>query len=278
MSAHIVVFDSGVGGLSIVQQLDRMIGDYRLSYIFDNALFPYGDLQPEVLRQRVATLLIPFCREHRPDLIIIGCNTASTVVLPDLRAALPIPVVGVVPAIKPAARITQTGCIGLLATPGTVTRPYTQQLINTHASHCRVLRLGSSELVRVIENFLGDNTLDMTALSRIVDSWREETQLDTVILGCTHFPLIRAQLQQLFGEQVQLVDSGAAIARRTQDLLHLSLPTPGKSKRHAYCTLMNGHCRQLHTVFTRLRFEPLSVLPTTETEVVSTEGFIPLPG
>ena len=217
-SPRVLVFDSGVGGLSIAEAIRTRLPDASLLYLADNACFPYGDQSAERVEQRCVELITSALARHPVDVVVIACNTASTIVLPALRAAVDVPVVGVVPAIKPAARATVSGRIGLLATPATVSRPYLEQLIADYAPDCELTRVGSSELVRMAENALGDAPVPSSALEPILTPLIE-ADVDTVVLGCTHFPLLRPALEQIMGPQVTWVDSGEAIARRVASLL-----------------------------------------------------------
>ena len=214
---RVLVFDSGVGGLSIVEAIDDLLSEWQLIYLADNAFFPYGDQPEEVVVERCVELITTTLAVHSADLIVIGCNTASTVVLPALRARFSCPVIGVVPAIKPAALQSHNRRIGLLATPATVRRPYLESLISEFALDCTITRVGSSELVRLAENWMATTTIDPRVLARILDPL-QEAGVDTVVLGCTHFPLIRPLLESVLGAGVNWVDSGSAIARRIQYL------------------------------------------------------------
>lgn len=214
---RIVIFDSGVGGLSIVQSMAMYLPGFELIYVADNARFPYGDLAESEVIGRCRTLVSALVDKHSADLVVIACNTASTVVLPTLRAELAVPVVGVVPAIKPAAALSQTHRIALLATPATVRRAYLDTLIAEFASHCEVFRLGSSELVRIAEASLTGEAPSEAAVQAIVRPLAG-TGVDAVVLGCTHFPLIREVLRSALPEVVHWVDSGDAIARRVTTL------------------------------------------------------------
>lgn len=235
--AHILVFDSGVGGLSIVAHLRTQLPHASISYLADNEHFPYGTLQPQQLTERVEGLLCQLSRAIDPDLIVVACNTASTLALPALRSSLAIPIVGVVPAIKPAAQITASKVIGLIATPGTISRDYTDELINEFASELTIIRLGSTELVRLVEDLLpvadalqrGSATIDNKLndelnkhchriLRPLLDHPQVE-QMDTVVLACTHFPLIQQQLAAALPQVKHWIDSGDAVARRVVDLL-----------------------------------------------------------
>lgn len=261
MLPHILVFDSGVGGLSIVKELDKHLGAYNLTYLFDNAYFPYGELTEDFLRKRVVELLIPLCNSTSPDLVIIACNTASTVVLSELRTNLSIPVVGVVPAIKPAAACSKKHVIGLLATPATVHRHYIQKLIDQFAKGTQVLRIGSSKLVKLVEGKLSGIPILDEQLQEIMSPWLNNQDLspDVIVLGCTHFPLIKEQLASLFMGDVQFVDSGVAIANRVGQLLktsHFLIDGMNiEGERLAYFTKMGVHNQSLWTPFKDYRFK-----------------------
>ncbi len=222
--APILVFDSGVGGLSIVQALRERMPSLPLVYACDNAAFPYGQKTETWLKKRVHSVVSGLVQEIQPSLIVLACNTASTLTLPELRQSFNLPIVGVVPAIKPAAFMTRSGHIGLLATYGTVNRPYTQKLIDEFASDCKVIKVGSNRLVELAEIYLAGGKLADQDLLEILQPLLAEQRLDTVILGCTHFPLLQPQLARV-AEQAgaapwQWIDSGAAIARRVVQLLN----------------------------------------------------------
>lgn len=208
---RILMFDSGVGGLSILQEVQHKLPAVEIRYLMDNQLFPYGLQADDVLVERIVGL----CTQHSADcdLVVMACNTASTLVLPALREALDIPVVGVVPAIKTAANNSHSGCIGLLATPATVNRHYIDRLIADHAANVQVIRLGSSELVKLAEQSFIHNRTDHEQLADILAPLNQHPDLDQLVLGCTHFPLLRQAISQHLN-QVKLTDSGEAIARR----------------------------------------------------------------
>ena len=217
-----MVFDSGVGGLSVCQSILALCPYVRIAYVADNAAFPYGTKSDSYLRERIVKVLAEQYISHQPDMIVIACNTASTLVLPDLRERLNIPVVGVVPAIKPAAAETETGVIGLLATSATVQRSYTDQLISDFAPHCEVVRVGSRRLVEIAEEYLRGEPVSEAELAEITSSFFCESlsaSVDKIVLGCTHFPLLRMQLEASSPEGVEWIDSGDAIAQRVKGLL-----------------------------------------------------------
>jgi len=197
----------------------------QLHYVSDNAAFPYGDKSEAFLIDRASRVIEQALRTIAADIIVIACNTASTVVLPALREMLSIPVVGVVPAIKTAAAQTSTGVIGLLATPGTIARLYTRELIAEFAADKTVISVGSSELVKVAEDYLYTGTADAAVIKSILDEFDTHTaasDMDMVVLGCTHFPLLKSQLSTM-RQQWTWVDSSAAIANRVNSLLQEKL-------------------------------------------------------
>ncbi|MCH7371908.1 glutamate racemase [Aeromonas sp. MR16] len=244
--ANILVFDSGMGGLTVYREIRRTLPAHNYLYCFDNAHFPYGELSEPDLIAACCRLVTHMVAEHAIDLVVIACNTASTIALPSLRTALTVPVVGVVPAIKPAAALTRNGCIGLLATPGTVSRAYTHELIAQFAPGKRVLLKGATELVIEAEQKLAGRPVNMALLREVLMDWLEgEDAPDTLVLGCTHFPLLGDEIRQLMPE-CQLVDSGSAVARRVDHLL-ASLPTQlaEGGQGRAYCTRLDGEAQKL---------------------------------
>lgn len=230
-----LVFDSGVGGLSVAHEIRALLPDLPLLYVADSAFFPYGDKSDQALINRLPSLLRDLTAKARADVVVIACNTASTIALEEIRAALCVPVIGTVPAIKPAAAQSRARVIGLLATPGTIARPYTDRLIETHAKDCRVLRHGSQDLVRLAEHFMAGEAVSDAALSAAIAPLRSQPDsaaMDVIVLACTHFPLLRSRLAELVGPDITFVDSGAAIARRTREIL-TALPALDAQARKA---------------------------------------------
>ena len=221
-AANILVFDSGVGGLSIVNHLRRTLTPSNLIYLADNLLFPYGLLQEQTLVERVCELVTTSAAAYDIDVIIIACNSASTLVLPQLRKLIEIPIVGVVPAIKPAALQSVSKVIGLLATPGTIRRDYTDALIGDFAQGCEIIRVGSPELVQIVEQKMAGAEIPPQVFVDVLAPFRNHPQwlaMDTIVLACTHFPLIEPELRAAAPEINYWVDSGAAIARRVKQLI-----------------------------------------------------------
>ena len=217
---HALIFDSGVGGLSVVSETRKICPDLQLTYAADDAFRPYGDKTEDQLRMRLPGLLKSLTRKIQPDLVVIACNTASTTALPDIRQTLDSPVVGVVPAIKPAAKMTKTRSIAVLGTPGTVRRKYVDGLINDHASFCRVVLHGSTALVEQAERKLQGLAVDKDVIWQEVQPiFAGQQEIDVVVMACTHFPLIRDELAAAARSSVQWIDSGEAVARRIAALI-----------------------------------------------------------
>ncbi|MGI9285903.1 MAG: glutamate racemase [Pseudomonadales bacterium] len=234
----LLIFDSGVGGLSIFNAVRARIPGLAIDYVSDNAAFPYGTKTESELVQRVSLVLHALEAKLAPDLIVVACNTASTVALPKIRDTLEIGVVGVVPAIKPAAQRSVSKVIGLLATPGTIARDYTRQLIDEFAADCEVISVGSSELVQIAERKLYGEHVSSEGVSGILAPFTEHplaAKLDTIILGCTHFPLLIEELKVAFFKPVEWIDSGAAIATRVETLLSFEPQARGESSNEKYC-------------------------------------------
>ncbi|WP_341939289.1 glutamate racemase [Marinimicrobium sp. C2-29] len=263
---RVLVFDSGVGGLSVVAEIQRQLPGCDLIYASDNAAFPYGTKSEATLIERVDVVLHRLLAREAVDIIVVACNSASTLALPAIRARFSQPIVGVVPAIKPAAALSSTRVIGLLATPGTIARQYTRDLIREFASDCEVISLGSSELVQMAEQHLRAQPLAPGALARILaplHSHPRGAEMDTLVLACTHFPLLRQELRDVLGETVRLVDSGEAIARRVQHwLATLPLSAGARPVHHeAWFTRDTSEVRALAPALARFGIQDLSVEP-----------------
>ncbi|WP_125721689.1 glutamate racemase [Pseudoalteromonas rubra] len=217
---HILVFDSGIGGTSVLTHIRNALPHADYSYVMDNQLLPYGLQSQQTIQQRLAALIKWSDRELRPvDIIVIACNTASTYALESTRQLTSVPIVGVVPAIKPAALASRAKHIGLLATPATSRNIYTQQLIQQFANECRVDLYQSTKLVELAEQFYWSGEIDHRQLVAEINLLKLASELDHLVLGCTHFPIIAKPLSESIPESVTLIDSGAAIARRVCTLL-----------------------------------------------------------
>lgn len=199
--------------------LRQRLPDCHYVYACDNAAFPYGTKDEATLVERVDQVLHALIRQEAPDIVVVACNTASTLALPRIRAHFSDPVVGVVPAIKPAAALSKTRVFGLLGTPGTVQRSYTQQLIDEFAGDCQIVRVGSSELVQLAEAALRGQPPPPARLNDILAPFFANPLLDCIVLACTHFPLLKQELTAACPRPIVWIDSGEAIARRVASLL-----------------------------------------------------------
>lgn len=233
-SAPILFFDSGVGGLSILAPARALIPTAPVIYAADSAGFPYGTKSEAEIAARVPALLGRLVERYRPRLAVIACNTASTIALQHVRAALDIPVVGTVPAIKPAALASKTRVFGVLGTAATVRQPYVDRLAAEHGADCIMLRHGSAALVELAEAKLRGEPLDpaiaRTALAGLTEQPGGD-RMDVVALACTHFPLVEAELAAAAPRPLTFVHGGDGIARRiaflTQDQPWPDTPPPG---------------------------------------------------
>ena len=214
----ILFFDSGVGGLSVLAPTRALLPHAPFVYVADSAGFPYGTKTEAEIAGRVPALLGRLAERYHPRLIVIACNTASTIALAAVRSALDLPIVGTVPAIKPAAALSKTRFIGVLGTAATVVQPYVDRLTADFASDCTVIRHGSAELVDLAEAKLRGEAGDAEAFRRILDGLLSQPggdRIDTVVLACTHFPLVEAELAAAAPRTLAFVDGNEGIARRT---------------------------------------------------------------
>ncbi len=216
-AAPILLFDSGVGGLSVLAEVRRALPDAPVIYAADNAGMPYGEKSEAEIAARVAGLLGRMAERTRPRLICIACNTASTIALGMVREVLSVPIVGTVPAIKPAAQLTRTGTIGLLGTAATIRQRYVDQLEAEFAQGKTLLRAAAPALVGAAEAKLRGDPVDPEVFAAAAAALREQPggeAIDMVVLACTHFPLLTDELATAFGPRVRFVDGAAGIARR----------------------------------------------------------------
>lgn len=256
-ATRVLVFDSGVGGLSVLDAIKTSPLHLELDYVADNAWLPYGLKSDAELRQRVPLLLRRLAEQWSPNVVVVACNTASTIALEAVRAALAIPVVGVVPPIKPAAAMTKSGVIGLLATPATVRRAYTDDLIARFASGCRVVRYGSTALVEAAEAKLRGEPVDCSLVAKEVSELFGAPgggEIDVVALACTHFPLLRDELAAAAPRACIWLDSGAAIARRVGEV---SAAQPGNAIARRAGFTAAGSISPLRRAFEQRGFQAL---------------------
>jgi glutamate racemase len=262
----IIVFDSGGGGLTVAAEIAALLPAAALTYVGDNGFFPYGIKGEAELIERVDRVVCDAVARVRPAAVVIACNTASTVVLPRLRSHLEIPVVGVVPAVKPAAALSGKRVIGLLGTPGTVSRTYTQDLIERFAAECTVLRVGSAELCQIAERLLEGEAPSTDAVARVLAPFFDRPlveQPDVVVLACTHFPLLKEALSAVAPPGVAFIDSGRAVAERVRVVLDLTpdLMAPLKqAPRRAFFTRDDAVLRRKLPAFAAYGFDEVEFL------------------
>jgi glutamate racemase len=257
-SPTILVFDSGLGGLTVFREIVPLRPDARFVYAADDAGFPYGRLSERELSERVVSIMGTLIDTHRPDLVVIACNTASTLVLTDLRNAFSVPFVGTVPAIKPACAASQTKLVSVLGTEATVAREYTKKLIADFAQGCDVTLVGSRRLAVLAEALLrGEAVDDADIADEIMPCFVERNGLrtDIVVMACTHYPLLDAHFARLAPWPVTFVDPAPAIGRRVVDLLGPAMPGLGEAlpKAVAQFVFTSGQkpAPALETVFSR---------------------------
>ena len=216
-TAPILIFDSGVGGLTVLAEVRKLLPDAPVIYAADTAGLPYGEKTEAQIAARVAGLLGRLAERFDPRLIVIACNTASTIALGMVRDVLEVPIVGTVPAIKPAAAMTKTGVIGLLGTEATIRQAYVDNLEREFAQGKALLRHGAPALVEAAEAKLRGAPVDPAVVARAVEGLRGQPhggQIDTVVLACTHFPLLESELAAAFGPDVRFIHGAEGIARR----------------------------------------------------------------
>ena len=221
-SSPILLFDSGVGGLTVLSAMRKLLPTAPVIYAADMAGLPYGAKSEAEIAARVAGLLGRMAERYQPRLVCIACNTASTIALGMVREVLETPIVGTVPAIKPAAAVTRTGTIGLLGTEATVRQRYVDELEREFASDKVLLRYGANDLVALGEAKLRGDAVSVEAVARAASGLVLQPggeQLDTVVLACTHFPLLEPELRQAFGDKVTFVHGAEGIARRIAHLV-----------------------------------------------------------
>jgi glutamate racemase len=221
----ILVFDSGIGGLTVLREARLLMPERGFIYVADDAGFPYGGWEEAPLKARIVALFEDLLKRYDPEAVIVACNTAFTLAGAELREAFPtMRFIGTVPAIKPAAERTRSGLVSVLATPGTVRRAYTRDLIQSFASQCHVRLVGSENLARMAEAYIRGETLnDAAVLSEIAPCFVEKdgARTDIVVLACTHYPFLANVFRKLAPWPVDWLDPAEAIARQARRLVPL---------------------------------------------------------
>jgi glutamate racemase len=216
------VFDSGLGGLTVFREIAAARPDARYIYVADDEAFPYGDLPEPALIDRVNKVIGAEIARSSPDIVVIACNTASTLALSHARASFKVPFVGTVPAIKPACATSRSKRVSVLGTRATVSREYTRGLIREFAQGCDVTLVGAAKLASLAEAELhGEPAADAAISAEIVPCFVEQdgARTDTVVLACTHYPLLLDRMRRLAPWPVEWLDPAPAIARRVVDLI-----------------------------------------------------------
>ncbi|SFB42924.1 glutamate racemase [Rhizobium sp. NFR07] len=216
----VLMFDSGIGGLTVLREARVLMPERGFIYVADDKAFPYGSWEEGALQERILSLFKELLDEHRPEVCVIACNTAFTLAGAALREEFPeMTFVGTVPAIKPAAERTRSGLVSVLATPGTVKRAYTRDLIQSFASQCHVRLVGSENLARMAESYIrGEAISDEAVLAEIAPCFVEKDgeKTDIVVLACTHYPFMANVFRRLSPWPVDWLDPAEAIARQAR--------------------------------------------------------------
>lgn len=244
----LLFFDSGIGGLSVLAATRTLLPNAPVVYAADSAGFPYGIRTEAEIAVRVPALLGRLAERYQPRLIVIACNTASTIALAAVRSALDLPIVGTVPAIKPAALASKTRTIGVLGTDATVRQPYVDDLAARFAADCTVIRHGCADLVEAAEARLRGEAVEHARFEAALDGLFGQpggAAIDTIVLACTHFPLVADDLAAAAGRPISFVDGSAGIARRVAYLTQGQDWPAEAQPGTAVFTLLDGRARAL---------------------------------
>lgn len=242
-----MLFDSGVGGLSIYKKVKALLPNVNYIYIFDNYGFPYSEKTDSFIISRVVSIINQVTQHYQISLLVVACNTASIITLSTLRNTFTFPIIGVVPIMQAAVNLTNNGVIGLLATHATIRCSYIYELIAKFTNSCSVKILGSTFLVELAEAKLRGDYVSLKYIYDILRPWLKMSQPpDTIILGCTHFPLLRRELEFFFPRKTQFIDSGSIIANQIAWLV--------KNTKLKICYLTNNlvFCTNIDTMVVRL--------------------------
>ena len=232
---RILVFDSGLGGLTVLSELQKLPLDVQYIYAADSAAFPYGGMPAEDLQKRVCRVMEHLLETFRPKLAVVACNTVSTLTMPQLRQIFSIPFIATVPAVKPAALLSQTGYFTVLATPGTISRQYTKELISAYAGRCQVNLVGSPNLAVLAEKKMqGEKVSDDEILAEILPCFIEVGALrtDVIAMACTHYPLLLEEFKRLAPWPVKWIDPAPAIANHLFDIVEQKDNTRNVADKH----------------------------------------------
>lgn len=213
-SSPIGIFDSGAGGLSILSGIHQLLPAEQLLYVADTAHAPYGPKGTAFIQQRCETIMQFFCR-HEVKAVVVACNTATAAAIADLRTRYALPIIGVEPAVKPAAAKSLSGVVGVLATSGTIASDKFLNLQHRFNNQVEIINCACPGLVEQIEKIPGDEVQLQALLKQFIQPMLDKG-VDTLVLGCTHYSLIKNQIQQVAGANITIVDAGDAVARELQ--------------------------------------------------------------
>jgi len=238
----VLVFDSGVGGLSVLRAIRAALPDTRILYVADDAAFPYGAWEEQALSDHIVALMGRLIEEYDPAAVVIACNTASTLVLPPLRARHHVPFVGTVPAVKPAAEQTQSGVVAVLATPGTMKRDYTRELIKSFGQACHVRLVGAPALAGIAEARMRGEPFELDEIAEQIAPCFEEIdgrRTDIVVLACTHYPFLADVMAEIAPWPVTWLDPAPAIARRLAHVIEGRAVAKGGKNRVLFTSVVS---------------------------------------
>ena len=245
MAGAIGVFDSGVGGLSVLHHIRRLFPHERLLYVADSSHVPYGDKPASFIEQR-SLALTRFLIEQGADAIVIACNTATAAAIATLRKHYTLPIIGMEPAVKPAVAATRSGVVGVLATTGTLESARFAALLERHAGEVEIITQGCPGLVEQVErgDLLGTQTRSL--IERYTVPLLAHGA-DTLILGCTHYPFLIPLLREVVGPNISLIDTGASVARQLQRRMQTELPRriPGVASAQFFTSGDSGQATRI---------------------------------
>ena len=232
------VFDSGVGGLSILIELKKFLPKENFVFFADQKNVPYGEKSKKELNQFMKAVMDYLIDKHDIKMFVIACNTATCYTIKEIRKRYQLPLVGTEPAVKPASLGTKTGTIAIISTPATSKSKTIKKLIGDYAQGLTVLNIGCQGL----ENTVEEGSLDNPKVQKLLKKYLKEvkdSKADHLVLGCTHYPFLKKAIGNVLGKKVKLIDSGKAIARRTQDLLRKNRISNSKGGKTLYFTTSN---------------------------------------
>lgn len=263
---RVLAFDSGIGGLAVVQALRTTLPeDTRIDYLADNALFPYGEQEDSLLVTRLLSLMEERIARLRPDVVLIACNTASTIALDALRARFDVPFVGCVPPVRWAARVSQTRVFGLLSTRGTARRPYLRSLRDSYAADCEMIVHGARALADLAEQaFLGrpvDDSMVAEELRHLFEAPMGR-QIDTIGLGCTHYTFLADAFLRLSPPNISFLDPAVPVAQQVNRILEMRTVPPEREDLPESLTLTGPatDSAALRQAVARLGYHDITVL------------------